>query len=142
MSIDPQTSILFFTEDIEFELIQEEKIISWILLVIKNEEVDVSQLNYILGSDDYVLEINKEYLNHDYYTDIITFPLSKSPIESDIFISIDRVKENALIFSKSFETELLRVIIHGLLHLIGYNDKSEESQKEMRQKEDACIALF
>ena len=139
---NPKTSILFFTEEIDFKLSQEEKILNWIHQIISTENAEVALLNYIFGSDEYILEINKEYLNHDYYTDIITFPLSQSPIESDIFISIDRVKDNAASFSKSFKSELLRVIAHGLLHLIGYNDKSEEEQQIMRAKENEYIELF
>ena len=84
-----------------------------------------------------------EYLNHDTYTDIITFPYAQSPIvESDIFISIDRVKENAATFKTSFEKELLRVIIHGVLHLCGYGDKTDEEKQLMRAKEDECVLGF
>lgn len=143
MSESPtNSSIDFFSEGIEFNLPDQRKTIAWLLQIIEDEKADVAILNYIFGSDDYVLDINKEYLQHDYYTDIITFPLSESPIESDIFISIDRVKENAQQFNKSFDSELLRVIAHGLLHLIGYNDKTEAEQTKMREKEDLCIQLY
>ena len=100
----------------------------------------VGDINIIFCSDDYLYEMNKIYLNHDYYTDVITFPYNiGNKIEGDIFISIDRVKDNAQIYSTTFDNELSRVIIHGILHLIGFNDKSEEEQKQMREQEDICL---
>ena len=92
-------------------------------------------------SDNYLLEINKQYLNHDTYTDIITFDYStkKEPISGDIYIGIERVKENATTFSKSFENELHRVIIHGVLHLLGYKDKTKPAKQEMTKQEDICL---
>jgi len=86
------------------------------------------------------LEINKKYLDHNFYTDIITFPLNNDPIEANVFISIVRVTENAQLYKQSFEDELHRVIVHGLLHMIGYNDKNELDEKEMRKKEDYYLA--
>ena len=104
----------------------------------------LSNINYIFCSDDYLLTINQEHLNHDYYTDIITFDLSEKEnnIESDIFISIDRVKENAKNNHVKFHIELYRVLIHGVLHLLGFNDKNEEEKLIMREKEDACLSLL
>ncbi|WP_353890983.1 rRNA maturation RNase YbeY [Algoriphagus sediminis] len=104
----------------------------------------IADLNYIFCSDDYLLQINLQYLNHNTYTDIITFDGSDASeeISGDIFISIDRVQENAMTLGTIPDTELLRVISHGLLHLIGYNDKSNKDKKVMRQKETEAIELF
>lgn len=136
-------SILFFTEDIDFNLSNEERIVTWIQQVIAAEQHELRQLNYIFCSDKYLHQVNVEYLQHDTYTDIITFPYASSPIvESDIFISVDRVKENATAFQTSFQNELLRVIIHGVLHLCGYGDKTECEKQLMREKEEGCIKLF
>jgi len=104
----------------------------------------ITEINYIFCTDDYLLKINQDYLNHDYYTDIITFDNSEEErqIESDIFISIDRVKENAQSLSLLFEEELTRIICHGLLHLVGFKDKTESEQKEMRKNEDTYLSLW
>ena len=104
----------------------------------------MGDLNYIFCSDDYLLEINKQYLDHDYYTDIITFDNSEEEgkIEGDIYVSVDRVKENAIEFGANFETELRRVLIHGLLHLMNYTDTSEELKAQMRAKEDECLLIY
>ena len=129
--------INYFTEDIEYDIENKEKITEWILNSLKEENKISGELSFIFCSDKYLLKINKEYLKHDYYTDIITFDYSeKNQISGDIFISIDRVGENAKIYSQEKLTELLRVIIHGVLHLIGYNDKSENEQKLMTKKEN------
>jgi probable rRNA maturation factor len=102
----------------------------------------ISRIAYVLVSDDALLEINRTHLNHDYYTDIITFDLSDKPkrIEAEIYISTDRVIENAQ--PKKTQEEFLRVMFHGILHLCGYADKSKKEQKEMRFKEDQCITLY
>lgn len=128
--------ITFHTEDIEFELNNAEKTQNWILQAIEKENSTLSFINYIFCSDTYLHRINVEYLNHDTYTDIITFPYASDTIESDIFISIDRIRENAKKFETTFERELHRVMIHGVLHLLGYGDKTEEEQKNMRARED------
>ena len=128
--------LTFHTEDIDFELENTEKIEQWILQTIDEEGGTLSFINYIFCSDTYLHRINIEYLNHDTYTDIITFPYSDETIESDIFISIDRIHENAKTFNVTFERELHRVMIHGVLHLLGYGDKTEEEQKAMRTRED------
>ena len=101
-------------------------------------------LRYIFCSDKYLLEINRQYLNHDYYTDIITFNLSNHPeaVQGEIYISIDRVKDNARQFNASFTQELHRVIFHGALHLCGYKDKTAKEEKLMREKEDQYLALY
>jgi len=134
--------ILFHTESIDFALSNEDNTKDWIIATITKEEKPQGNLNFIFCNDSYLHNINLEYLNHDTYTDIITFPLRQDRIEGDIFISIDRIKENATTFNVSFDKELHRVIIHGVLHLIGYKDKSEEEQKTMRMKEDYYLKML
>lgn len=134
--------IIFHFETDGFKLNNKEQLTSWLLQVIVEEEKEIDSINYIFCNDDYLLKINKEYLNHDYYTDVISFPYSSSPIKGDIFISIDRVKENSQNFDSDFQTELHRVMVHGLLHFIGYNDKDEASKKEMNAKENHFLRLL
>ncbi len=116
---------------------------SWVLKVIKQHSYSVSALNYIFCTDDQLHKINLEHLGHDTYTDIITFDYSDDDgvVESDIYISLDRVKENAEDLGKSFDEELHRVLIHGVLHLIGYDDKTQKEKLEMRKKENTCLSL-
>ncbi|MEO9803665.1 MAG: rRNA maturation RNase YbeY [Reichenbachiella sp.] len=135
--------INFFYEDTSFELTQKESISSWIMQTIATEGHKFQELNYIFCSDEYLHQINVEYLQHDYYTDIITFDNSEQAktIEGDIFVSVERVQDNAQDQGIPFELELRRVIIHGLLHLVGYNDKTDEQQREMREKENAYLSL-
>jgi rRNA maturation RNase YbeY len=126
-----------------FILEDSEKIRIWIEDVIKKEKKIVGDITYIFCDDDYLLERNKEFLNHNTLTDIITFNYCiDNNISSDIMISIDRVKENSTIFENSFNEELKRVMIHGILHLIGYNDKSEEEEELMRKKENFYLNMF
>ena len=134
----------FFAEEISFKVSQPLKTSKWIKNISKSEGYEIGDLNYIFCSDDYLLEVNKEYLDHDYYTDIITFDNSEEEgkLEGDIFVSVDRVKENAEGLNVAFETELRRVLVHGLLHLIGFADSDEELKKQMRAKEDECLLLF
>jgi len=136
--------IQFFSEDTDFKLPHPIKTRRWIKRVIEEEGFALNQLNYIFCSDEYLLDVNKEYLEHDYYTDIITFDNSEEEetIEGDLFISVDRIKNNAEQMNIPFETELKRVMIHGVLHLTGYDDTSEELKKEIRLKEDECLKLF
>lgn len=137
-------TINFFNEEIDFSLNDENKTKNWILEIASQNKYKINNINYVFCSDEYLLQVNIEHLNHNYYTDIITFDLSEKEdeIESDIFISIDRVTENAVTNNNTFDKELLRVIIHGLLHLIGYNDKSNEEKLLMRKKEEECISLY
>jgi rRNA maturation RNase YbeY len=136
-------NIEFFYEEIDFRLENKDSLQGWIVSMIESEGYTTESLNYILCSDEYLLNINKEYLNHDTFTDIITFDNSESEntIAADIFISIDRVKDNSQSQSTSFQDELSRVLIHGILHLMGWNDKTDALKKEMRKKEDACLSL-
>lgn len=115
----------------------------WIINTIKEENFNVGEINYIFCSDEQLLEINNHYLNHDFYTDIITFDYKEeSIISGDIFISTDRVKENSYVNKENFEDELNRVMIHGILHIIGYNDKYDNEIKIMRKKENHYISEF
>lgn len=110
--------------------------------IIKDYNKDLDIINFIFCSDEYLLKVNQEYLQHDYYTDIITFDYSDEFIQSDIFISIDRVKENALELNLSFNDELHRIIFHGVLHLVGFEDKDDESKKIMTEREDYYLSAF
>lgn len=136
-------SINFFSEKIRFKLAHPKKTVSWINSVAKIEGASIKSLNYIFCNDDYLCGINIRYLKHKAYTDIVTFNygLPTEPLEGDIFISIDRVKENATKFNIDFDIELHRVIIHGVLHMIGYNDKSKTEKIAMRNKEDTYLSL-
>lgn len=127
----------FLCEDIEFELQNSSKIEKWIEECVELEEKEIGEITFIFCSDNYILEINKEHLQHDYFTDIITFDYCiEDIINGDMFISIDTVKDNSIRFDQTFENELHRVIIHGILHLIGYNDSDDKEQATMTQKEN------
>ncbi|MBM3437589.1 MAG: rRNA maturation RNase YbeY [Bacteroidetes bacterium] len=113
--------------------------------VAKNKGWKINQLTYVVVDDEHLLSINVEHLQHNTYTDIITFDLSDGQskgVDGEIYISIDRVKENAIIHHQSVEMELVRVVSHGLLHLLGFKDKSPNQAKEMRQEEEACLSLW
>ncbi|MCF0043716.1 rRNA maturation RNase YbeY [Dyadobacter fanqingshengii] len=134
----------FFTENVDFDLLRPLKTKKWIKNTSISEGYEISELNYIFCNDEYLLEINKQYLDHDYFTDIISFDNSEEDnvIEGDIYISVDRVRENAATFHADFETEMRRVLIHGLLHLMGYDDTDEKLKAAMRAKEDQYLLLF
>ena len=135
--------IQFCTEDITFSLKEKLKHKAWLNEVAKQEGKKILELTYVFCSDEYLLQINQEYLNHDTLTDIVTFDNSEDPkkIEGDIFISIERVKENGNKLGTS-ETELERVMVHGLLHLLGYKDKKKEDKTLMTEKEDFYIKQY
>jgi rRNA maturation RNase YbeY len=137
-------AINFFTEDIKFRLKNKAQIRRWIVDTMKNERIKVQQINYIFCSDAYLLGHNIKYLSHDTLTDIITFSYSPvgEKLEGDIFISIERVAENSVLYKESFDGELRRVIIHGVLHLIGYLDKKIKDRKMTRSKEDFYLQRF
>lgn len=137
-----ESNIQYFVEDVDFELPNEKTIDSWIIKTIQSENGKLGFINFIYCSDEYLLGINQQYLNHDTYTDIITFDYSSTQIESDIFISIDRIKENAVERNLDFEIELHRIMIHGVLHLLGYGDKTKEDKELMTEKENAYLAIF
>lgn len=133
--------INFFFET-DFELNHPDFTRIWIGKCIENEQSNLGEVNVIFCDDNYLLEINKKHLNHDYFTDIISFDYSdENQISGDIFISIDRVLDNANTYEIAFEEELHRVIIHGFLHYLGYSDHTEEEQLIMRQKEDEYLKL-
>ena len=135
--------IQFFFENIE-EFLLPNRVEEWIEQLISTEEKKTGNINYIFCDDEYLLKVNQDFLNHDYYTDVITFDYVKGKtISGDIFISITRIKENAITLSDNdFERELIRVLAHGVLHLFGYKDKSEGDQKIMRAKENFYIDQF
>ncbi|HRD57912.1 MAG TPA: rRNA maturation RNase YbeY [Ferruginibacter sp.] len=118
---------------------------TFLLSIFKREQKSPGKIDFIFCSDDYILQINKSFLNHDYYTDIITFDLSDymaTSIDAEIYISIDTVKSNSVLFNTSFNNELHRVIFHGILHLCGYNDKRKEDKKTMSKKEDYYLRKY
>ncbi|MDH5399812.1 MAG: rRNA maturation RNase YbeY [Cyclobacteriaceae bacterium] len=133
----------YFCEDVVFPTLPRRKTSHWIKEVIVKEGYVPGNINFIFCSDKYLHTINQQYLKHDTYTDIITFDQSEEEdlVEGDIYISTDRVNENALKEGTNKEDELHRVIIHGILHLVGYSDKGEKEKKIMREKEDACLSL-
>lgn len=135
--------INFFNEDIEFPDIDISSYIKWIGKIINQYNYTTGDINYIFCSNKYILQINKKYLNHNYFTDIITFNYNENNIiNSDIFISIETVNENADCYNTTFYNELSRVIIHGILHLIGFDDKTKEDQAIMTQKENEALSLL
>lgn len=136
-------NILFFNEDIEYLVKDKQRLRLWIGDTIKAEGYKrVGELNFIFCSDAYLLEINKQYLDHDTYTDIVTFDSSENEevIAGDIFVSVERIVENAMQYNVSERDELHRVIIHGVLHLCGYHDKEGEEKEEMTAKENEYLA--
>lgn len=131
----------FFENTEEIEL--PKNVTSWIEELIEEEEKKLGDITYIFCDDEYLLEINKQYLQHDYYTDIITFDYVKGKIISgDIFVSLQRISDNSSTLAIPFEKELLRVTAHGVLHLCGYNDKTEEEEKLMRSKENYYLEKY
>ena len=136
--------IHFFTEDISFSLNRRSALTSWLKNILSTHNFHLKSLNYIFCSDEYLANINRKYLNHDFFTDIITFDNSESSdeIEGDVFISIERVRENSERIGTGFCQELYRAVVHGLLHLIGFDDKTEADRLLMREREDACLSLL
>lgn len=136
-------SINFFNEDVDLPKIKKRNTVAWIKQVIDEHCKKVGDVSFIFCSDTYLLDVNKQYLDHDYFTDVITFDYVEGDVVSgDIFISVDRVKENAKSFSTSFSNELNRIIIHGILHLLGYNDKTDTDKLIMTGKEDLYLNLL
>lgn len=132
-----------FNYENEFNLENEGVISNWLSQVIVSEKKKEGEINYIFCDDEYLLKINLEYLNHDTLTDIISFDYTVgNEINGDIFISVERVQDNANDFEVSFEEELRRVLVHGVLHYCGYKDKSEQDEVLMRSKEDEKLAMF
>ena len=137
--------IRFSTLDVEMPPIKPQSVKLWIEEVVEKHGKTVGELYYYFCSDEKLLEINRERLGHDFYTDIVTFPSTdcETVLSSEFCISVDRIKENAVTFGRTYESELHRVIIHGVLHLIGYDDLTDEEEKEMREKEEEALkSLF
>lgn len=134
--------INYFYEEVDFDLPNPDLYSNWLKSIALKEEKEIQSLSYIFCSDDFLLKKNQDYLKHDTLTDIITFQYAADPLSGDVFISIDRVRENAEKFKVEFTHELKRVMAHGLLHLCGYGDKTKEEKELMRRKEDQSISLF
>lgn len=138
--------VTFHSADVSIPLRERGRIKDWLLKTAAVYGYGISEIRYIFCSDDFLLEINRATLNHDYYTDIITFDLredfSRREILAEIYISVDRVRENAHDFSVSFAGEMRRVLVHGILHLVGLQDKTPEQEQEMRREEDKALSTF
>ncbi len=135
--------MISFNYETDFELSDETAISNWLSSVILSESKKEGDINYIFCDDEYLHKINVEYLNHDTLTDIISFDYSVgNELHGDIFVSVERVADNAKDFEVSFDEELKRVLVHGILHYVGYKDKSEDDEVKMRQKEEEKIAMF
>ena len=135
--------MILFNYETDFKLVNEEAIQKWISECIETRGFTEGELNYIFCDDEYLLKLNVEFLEHDTLTDIISFDYTLGKlISGDIFISVERVRENANIFSQIFDNEMNRVIIHGVLHYIGFKDKTDEAKAEMRREEEKCLTLL
>jgi rRNA maturation RNase YbeY len=136
--------INFFNENTSYIIKKKGELRKWIMKTIEGEGRDTGDLNFVLCDDEYLLALNRNYLQHDTFTDILTFPMSEEngKISGDIFISYPRIKENALSYNQKLEDELHRVMIHGVLHLLGYEDSSESERMEMREKESYNLDIF
>jgi len=134
--------ISYHFEDTDFVFKGKARNNRWLKLTAESEIRRIGEINIIFCSDNYVLDINQRFLSHDYYTDIITFDYCEGDkLSGDLFISVDSVRENAIEYGEEFERELARVMVHGILHLIGYDDHTKADQKEMRSKEDYYLSL-
>jgi probable rRNA maturation factor len=135
-----ETGVFFHQEDLNFQLGDEARISAWLQEVIRAEEGHPGEVNVIFCSDPFLLDLNQRYLQHDTLTDIITFPQEGAAVSGDLYISIDRVRDNAATFEVPFDQELSRVMVHGVLHLCGYDDGSPEEKAAMRAQEDHYLA--
>lgn len=137
-------SINFFSEGVHFTLKNKTSIRNWLLYTAKSEKKTIESINFIFCSDKFLLKLNKTYLEHNYYSDVLTFDYDENGkvLIGEIYISIDRVKENAKLYSKSFYSELHRVMIHGMLHLAGYEDNTSKTRKLLTSKEDKYLTLL
>jgi rRNA maturation RNase YbeY len=136
-------TVNFFCEEIDFSPVHPRKSSSWLSTIARRERAALKEVNFIFCSDEFLAKLNLKYLRHKTLTDIITFDYSESKqkLQGDIYISLDRVKENAVKYNKSFDDELHRVMVHGILHLIGYGDKTAKQKALMRKKEDQSLSL-
>ena len=134
--------ISYFFQDTDFQFKHRRFKNQWLRMVAESEIRRIGDVNLIFCSDNYILDVNLKYLQHDYFTDIITFDYCENNVLSgDLFISVDSVRENSVFYNTEFEDELNRVMVHGILHLIGYDDHTEEDQKVMREKENYYLSL-
>ena len=134
--------IRYFKEDTKFEFKSRALNNKWLKMVAESEIRRIGDINIIFCSDNYILDVNMKYLQHDYFTDIITFDYcEKNRLNGDLFISVDSVRENSVFYGTDFENELNRVIVHGLLHLIGYDDHTDEDIRTMREKENYYLEI-
>ncbi len=134
--------VSYFVQDTDFKFVKRRLNNAWLKLVADSEVRKLGNINIIFCSDNYILDVNMKYLQHDYFTDIITFDYCEGNVLSgDLFISVDSVRENSVFFKTEFADELNRVIVHGILHLIGYDDHTPEDQKIMREKENYYLEL-
>ena len=135
--------MITFNYETKFTLSNETQLSNWIVCCIEKDDFKVGEINYIFCHDEYLHKLNIEFLQHDTLTDIISFDNTMGKlISGDIFISVDRVKDNAVIFNTSFDEELHRVMIHGVLHYMGFKDKTEEEKTTMREKENLCLFML
>jgi rRNA maturation RNase YbeY len=135
--------MISFNYETDFELLNEAYFSKWLSEVILSENKKEGEINYIFCDDDYLLEINQQYLDHDTLTDIISFDYSVgNELNGDIFVSVERVKENASDYNVSFQEEIQRVLVHGILHYCGYKDKTEADELVMRRKEEEKMKMF
>jgi probable rRNA maturation factor len=136
--------IQFFNEGISFTLKDKTGIRKWLNFVIREEKKTPWYINFIFCTDEYLLDLNRTYLQHDTFTDILTFPYNddENTVSGDIFISVDRVKENAGIYLQDFQREIKRVMAHGVLHLIGYSDHGKKQKERMTEREDYCLEIY
>ena len=135
--------IYFHTESVQFSFNRRNVFKKWIRVIVETHKKFTGSINIIFTSNDYLLSVNQEYLNHNYNTDVITFEYNEEKlISGDIFVSVEQVKINAESFNNSFEDELNRVVIHGVLHLLGFKDATEDEKKEIRREEDKALTLL
>jgi rRNA maturation RNase YbeY len=133
----------FVTKGISFRLAQPRKIKQWLVRIAAVEGREIDSMTFVFVTDAYLAKLNLQYLHHNTFTDILTFDYSEGePVVGEIYVSIPRIRENARSYGQSFETELRRVMAHGLLHILGYKDKTPRQSAEMRRKEDACLSLW
>ncbi len=136
-------AVYFFNEDIDFPPLNKKQVKKWLQTVVKKHHKTLGDINYIFTSDSYILKINQEHLKHDYYTDVITFDYTENnKISGDIYISLDTVKSNAELLNQDYNKEFNRVLIHGILHLIGFKDKNETDATEMRKQEELSLEIL
>jgi probable rRNA maturation factor len=138
------SNIFFYGADKAANVQNKKPVKSLIAFLFQNENVELERVNYIFCSDEYLLKINQQFLQHNTFTDVITFPLSKKgeSVYGEIYLSVDRIKENAKSFNAAYQKELLRVMVHGALHLCGYKDKTKSLQQQMRAKENYYLKQF